>query len=353
MRVANSRVGNGAIERRSHLQAATLKILLSLTPLVLLGLLGACVMLGFQPPDRYDDRSFSILNLNLFHQRIPSTMSNRNWRGDWLFRRERLELVDEQLRVSRPDIVVLQEVLAKRGSPSESDINILSYGALEGYEWDADSLTFYRDTQEVQYQAVAVGLPVKLAGTETALNKSFWPIGMDGFMSYSLLELDQRPVLIVNLTMPGSGQKVDYWYKYVRNEIRDLLAQLKLCRQRLIVSGFVPGSLVWAGYADFLNEFELKDTSSGFCEAASDCLTSSTQNELFMATSQGQSPSHSERILVHRDAIVSSSSVVLNKMRDQSVYASLYGLQRLWPSRVFGWLAEVRLAQCGSEGPAL
>lgn len=311
----------------------------------IVSLMNSCVIFGFQPAGRYDGRSFSVLNLNLFNQRIPSTMTNRNWKGDWLFRRERLELIDEQLRVSRPDIIVFQELLARRGSPSESDINILSYGALEGYEWDADQVAYFKDTQETQYQAVAVGLPVKLAQGDSAGQKA-WPIGMDGGMSYALLELDRKQILLINLSMPQNAQKVDHWYQFTRTETRELLKRFDLCPERLVVSGYIPGSLAWSAYLEFINEFELKDTSTGYCEAASDCLTSSNQNDIFMGTASGQTPSHSERIMVHKDTIVTRSIMVMNKMKEKTVYGGAYGLQRLWASRVFGWLADVRLAQC-------
>lgn len=314
---------------------------------VLSCVLSGCALFGFQSAGRYDERSFSILNLNLFNQRIPSTMSAKHWKGDWLFRRERLELIDEQLRISRPDIIVLQELLTRRGSPSESDINILSYGALEGYEWDVEQVGYFKDTQEAQYQAVAVGLPLKLISSEKFSKKS-WPIGMDGSMSYTLLEVDRRPILLVNVSMPQNAQKVDHWYQFIRTETRDLLKRFGLCSQRLLMAGYLPGGLAWNGYIDLVNEFELKDTATGFCEATADCLTSSNQNDLFMGTSQGAAPSHSERIMVHKDAIVSSSNVVMNKMKEKTVYGGPYNLQRLWASRVFGWLAEVRLPQCAA-----
>ena len=306
---------------------------------------GGCALLGFPAAGRYDDRSVSVLNLNLFNQRIPSNLVQRNWKGDWLFRRERLELIDEQLRISRPDIVVFQELLTRRGSPSESDINILSYGALEGYQWDADLVAAFKDTQEMEYQAAAVGLPVKLLAPESA-SKPFSPISIDGFLSYSMLEIDQQPILLVNLSMPNGTRKIDHWYTAVSAEIKILLKQFNLCHQRLVISGYIPGGPLWTEYVNFINEFSLKDSSSGFCEAATDCLTTSMQNDLFLATAQDQSPSHSEKILVHRDTIVNFSSVVMNKLKPKTVNGSMYGLQRLWASREFGWLADIRLQQC-------
>lgn len=323
--------------------AESMKFILQIC--VLAWLCNACAWLGIQPGLRFDERSFSVMNVNLFDQRVPSSLSKKNWKGDWLFRRERLELVDEQLRVTRPDIVVFQEMLTRRDSPSESDINILSAGALEGYQWDADPIQSFEDTQEMQYNSVAVGLPIKLQETE-ALTKNYWPVGSEGYMTYSLLELDRKPILLVNLSMPKTAQKADYWYRFVRVEVRELLTRLRVCEQRLVVSGHMPGGSVWPGYSDFLKEFNLKDTASGFCEAASDCLTTSTQNDLFMATSQGQAPAHSERILVHEDALILSSNTVLQKMREKTVYGPTYGIHRLWASPDFGWQAQLRLPQC-------
>jgi hypothetical protein len=310
--------------------------------------LSSCALFGLQPSARYDDRTFTLLNLNLFNQRIPSSLAQKHWKGDWLFRRERLEFIDEQLKVVRPDVVVFQQLLTRRGSPSESDINILSHGALEGYEWDADAVAEYKDTQEIEYQASAVGLPVKLANGDM-LEKRYWNIGLDGYMSYSLLELDQKPFLLVNLTMPSSSQRVDQWYKFVRDEIRRLLFAFNLCPSRLIVSGYIPGGLVWEGYTELLSEFDLKDTSQGFCEAALDCLTTSQQNDIFMATAQGQSPSHSDRTLVHRGAIITASNVVLREMRTKLVNGEDYGISRLWAARSFGWLSSIRLQECLSS----
>ncbi len=308
-------------------------------------LLTSCALLSGSGQKTYDERSFSVLNLNLFNQRVSSSLSTRSWKGDWLFRRERLEFVDEQLRISRPDIVVFQEALTRRDSPSESDMNILGAGALEGYEWDAPLVATYRDTQELQYNSVAVGLPVKLLPKDPNV-KAVWPISVDGAMSYSLLELDEKPILVVNLDMPEATQKADAWYEFVRAEIRNLLKDVGICSQRLLVAGHIPGSSIWKGYSELLKEFNLKDTTTGFCEAASDCLTTTTQNDLFASINNGQASSHSERILVHNDAIVFSSNTAMNKMRPKSEIGPQYGVHRLWASPSFGWEAELRLARC-------
>ena len=165
-------------------------------------------------------------------------------------------------------------------------------------------------------------------------------------MSYTLLELDGKPIVLVNLQMPDTSQKADVWYDFVRGEIRELLKVLSMCPQRLILAGYIPGSSIWAGYSELLQEFNLKDTTTGFCEAASDCLTTSPQNDLFAAINRGQAASHSERILVHADTIIFSSGTAMSKMRPMSENGPQYGVHRLWASPKFGWESELRLASC-------
>ena len=50
----------------------------------------------------YDSRSFSILSYDLYDQMTSAEKNNLGWKGNWLLRRKRLEVVDYELRkVSR------------------------------------------------------------------------------------------------------------------------------------------------------------------------------------------------------------------------------------------------------------
>ena len=93
------------------------------------------------------------------NQRVPSRLAKKAWKGDWIFRRDRLELVDQGLRNSKPDLLLLQEALARVGSAAESDLAILSAGAIADYDWRQLKVEEYPDTQEVESMAVAAAPP--------------------------------------------------------------------------------------------------------------------------------------------------------------------------------------------------
>ena len=121
----------------------------------------------------FDQRFISIQSVSLFNQRSLSHASAEQWKGDWVFRRHRLDLIDKQLRFTRPDLVVFQELMERSGSYADSDRNILAEGALRNYEWDLNDLVDYEDTQEVQYHATAVALPLSFAMVPDDMKKFY------------------------------------------------------------------------------------------------------------------------------------------------------------------------------------
>lgn len=305
--------------------------------------LGACSLLGFQNYQRYDSRTISILSFNLFDQRQSPESLQRSWRGDWLFRRERLELIDQSLRMSRPDLILFQDMLIKRGSLSDSDRNVLAHGALQGYEWLSVMSRFYDDTQEGSYHSVASSLPLRI---NRVYRGHTAPLGRTGFVSFALLELEGDAILVVNVEMPGDTVQADSWYEILLELVEQELKELNLCSGRLIVGGFLPGNSSWPAYQNFLNKLELKDSSVGFCELVSDCLTADSSNEIYMLTSDGDIGGRLDRILLHRTSIVLSSHRSMLETASGTRYASQYQLNKLWPARRFAWQTTVRLPKC-------
>lgn len=315
---------------------------LTLLP-ILLGLSG-CATWFVTKFSSYDSRSISIETLSLFNQRENSNVSQKSWRGDWLFRRERLELVDRELRSIRPDVMVFQQLMTKKGSPSDSDRNILGSGSLGGYAWDVFRAREYEDTGEEHFNAVAVGLPVQLAPIE--LKSRSWAVGLDGYVSVSVLQLEGDPILLFNVEMPTNDRNLGLWYQFLEEKIVEVLkSSTQFCPERLVIAGVLPSGFGTSGQG-YVEKLELRDVSEGMCEIASDCYTGTPLNELFMVTSGNQQPGHMDRIYVHRTAIIASSTVVFKNMEPATRYGANYGLSRLWPSQRFGWGSSVRLAKC-------
>lgn len=311
--------------------------------LFLLGLSG-CATWFATKFSSYDSRSISIETLSLFNQRENSNVSQKSWRGDWLFRRERLELADRELRSIRPDVMVFQQLMAKKGSPSDSDRNILGSGALSGYTWDVFRAREYEDTGEEQFNAVAIGLPVQLAPIE--LKSRSWAVGLDGYVSVSVLQLEGDPILLFNVEMPTTDRNLGLWYQFLEEKMIEVLkSSPQFCLERMVVAGVLPQGF-GTNSQGFIEKLELRDVSEGMCEVASDCYTGTPLNELFMVTGGNQPPGQIDRIYVHQTAIVASSSVVFRNMESATRYGATYGLSRLWPSQRFGWGTSVRLAKC-------
>ena len=128
------------------------------------------------------------------------------WKGNWLLRRKRLEVIDFELRKVKPDILAFQNVMNRMESPSESDINILSFGSLRGYSWKSAFIKNYAETGEDKFQSLAVSLPLRFQ--QVGNDVYSWPLGVDGFLSMYELFLVDRPILVFNVSMPKSTENV-------------------------------------------------------------------------------------------------------------------------------------------------
>ena len=308
-------------------------------------LLAGCQTWNVVRESSFDQRFINIQTVSLFNQRASSHATSEPWRGDWLFRRHRLDLIDRQLRYTRPDLVVFQELMERAGSYADSDRNILAEGALRNYEWDPIDVVDYDDTQEVQYNTTAVALPLSFSMVPDDMKK-FWSLGDDGYMTVSCIELENKPVLLMNVQMPSSMDQAQIWYQSVAEQIRQIWKTTPFCPERTIIAGYLPNQGVTSPLRKLLMELRFKDSSQGFCELASDCYSATPLNELFSAISDNSPPGQVDRILVHRSALVSQAMINFNKPEELPVMEKKYGLTSLWPTVRFGWNATVKLAGC-------
>jgi endonuclease/exonuclease/phosphatase family metal-dependent hydrolase len=312
--------------------------------------LTGCVADALMRPLGTDSRFVTIQTVSLFNQRQESRFAKQKWRGDWLFRRARLDLIDRELRTAKPDIIVMQEVMSKIENPSESDRNILLAGAMREYDWHYRGIRDYEDSQESESMAVAVGLPLKIDRPATLSRREFWELGDDGFLVATEIDFEGRPLIIFNVQMPSAEVNRDIWYTFIGDRIHERLLEVKICSRRLVISGYLPGSLDSQRYRALRDRFELKDTSEGFCEQEGTCYTATPINEIFMGTVGDQRPARNDRILVHQDAFVRAVGVNFDKSVE-SEEAKSYGIEKLWPTQRFGWYATLRFPACEADAP--
>ena len=311
--------------------------------------MASCVDSVVTPRSDYDSRPLTVQSVSLFNQKIQSKYSRSSWNGDWEFRRDRLDLIDIVLRNTKPDISVMQEVMARRGSTAESDKGILLAGALADYGWSEKTVIDHSDTHEIQSMAVATALSVKVLPDSDPNARDSWQIGTDGFLTATTLEFDGEPVAVFNVQMPARiGQKY-LWYTFVEDQVVARIKRLGICRSRVIVAGFMPSDQDSRRFSDFLKRLQLKDSSAGFCQIASKCHTATSVNELFMATIGDETPGQMDRVLVHQSAVIYSSQRNFDNSDPNNRYAKGFGISRLWPTQRFGWTTQIRLAKCQSD----
>ena len=257
-------------------------------------------------------------------------------------------MIDQDLRESKPDVVVMQEVMQRIGNSSESDQSILQAGALNAYDWRQQQVKEYPDTQESEQAAVAVAFPLKFMAGGPGKNE-IWALGVDGYATVEIIDYEDQPITLVNVQLPETGPDRSQWYEFLRERINAKLTQAKLCPKRLMVAGFLPGDEGAARISEFMQVLQLKDSSQGFCQQAGHCFTATPINDLFMATVGEDTPTRVDKILVHRTANIYSGTRAFDGSTADNQYSRQFGLTNLWPTKRFGWRSQIRLGRCNED----
>ncbi len=308
----------------------------------------SCISFFIGGGESYDSRPLTIQSLDLFDQRLNPRIRGASWKGDWIFRRERLDLIDGALKNVKPDIFIVQSLLEKRESPNDSDRNILSISSLEDYEWQYKKISEFDDTFEDKYLAVAAGLPLRIDKKKTLSEKELWEIG-DGFLALTVIEFEEQSLLVANVILPANEVMRPAAYKKLGAIIEQRLKLNKICSRRLVIAGYIPEESGSIDYKILMQKFNLKDSSEGYCEVESKCYTATPINEIFMLSLGDQRPKRVDRILVPQSSIVYSSASNIKEPKRNHPYVKQFGIEHLWPSQRFGWVTNSRFARCPVE----
>jgi hypothetical protein len=295
-------------------------------------------------PEGYSQRTITVASLDMFSQQEPPR-TGKSWSGDWQFRRDRLDIVDEALRDIRPDIVVLQNVLRRTGSVSESDELILQSGSLSHYPWKDVTIEKLTESGEDRLLAVAVAKPLVFAATPDNV-KNYSQFGIDGHLVFYPIKAEGGTIVVFNVLMPSKIDQSGLWYSLLEEKIRVAVRDLDSCLERVIIAGYLPFEQESRRFKGFLSELGLKDTGVGFCQNAERCQTASVSNGIFLATKGNENPSQVDRIMTHQWSVVTASGANFTRSVETPEYHESYGISRLWASQRYGWITQLRLAVC-------
>ncbi|MFK7872066.1 MAG: hypothetical protein AB8C84_02695 [Oligoflexales bacterium] len=308
-----------------------------------------CVSDGGLNQPSWDSRQMTVQTLSLFRQQG----ADGKWEGDWILRRRRLDMIDRELRQFKPDLLFLQQVMAKGGDYSpESDKRLLRAGALGGdYQWSGSVAHEHEKSHEEESMVTVVGLPANFSrpAPEVCIRgdaRQCWPLGYDGWAVASVIDFEGQAVAVINVDMPEQQERIGHWYGVLRDRIDVFLDRENICPQRVIVGGFMPQDVGVGQYDIFKNGLELMDTAQEFCEQESRCYTATPLNEFYYGVYGDRRPTHTDRVLVHKSALVYSGNVSFKNSMTADEYLQSKGLHELWASDRFGWSTVVRLARC-------
>ncbi len=307
-----------------------------------------CVNDLFSRPANFDGRPLTVLNSSLFNQRTSSRLVKRPWKGDWVLRRDRLEMVDRDLRNAQPDIILFQESMERIGSVAESDSRILGAGSLSEYEWRQQNISEYGDTQEAESMVIAARPPLKFT-LKTDGRGETWTMGGGGFLMTATLDFESQPVVVFNVQMPPANAGGYVWYTFVQERILAKMRKEQICPKRLVVGGYLPGDETNKRFAEFVKTLQLRDSSAGFCQVAARCFTATPINDIFMATIGEEAPARVDKIFVHSSANIFSSGRFFEDSDATDHYIREFGISKLWPTQRFGWKTQLRMARCTSS----
>lgn len=302
-------------------------------------LLGGCLTLSSIKKVNYEPRFLVLRTYNLFNQRIPPNDTSYSWLGDWVFRRERLSTVDAALRQSKPDVLVFQQLMAKKDSDIESDTEILSSGALNQFEWHVNPVRYFSDTAEQEYHGLAYSLPLRLVPREQPEVVKVFSEQM--MMTVSVLALENEPLAIFNVEALGPVD--DEVLSSVITAIEQKRSELGICPERVVIAGFL-GTVSARKFSDQAEaKLSMKNSSAGFCEIETQCFTTTPLNGIYLISGNNSSY-QSDYIFTHADAIVASSHRTFTE--EGSEPNRMFGLPGMWGSRTYGLESNIRFKRC-------
>lgn len=315
--------------------------------------LSSCVDSMLKNSAQYDSRRFTVQLLSLFNQRVDGKV--QSWKGNWLFRRERLNILDRGLKDSKSDLIIFQDVMGKQQNPFDFDRAILGVGSLKDYEWQMAKVFDYKDTFESEYAAVVTGLPLRFPPQPQIDRKQMWRIGRDGYLSIFSARNEGQDILIFNIKIPDQSANHKRVFSLLKAKARLLLKDHRYCKRRVIFAGYFPGQLDDESYMNFTREFNLVDASNGFCERESDCYTATPLNDLYRFSHGDVRPRRSDRILLHKSTIVYTSERNFHKeslpdslgRKLKSVADDEFAFEtKAWATDRAGWITRLRFARC-------
>jgi hypothetical protein len=296
----------------------------------------------------YDRESFTVQTINLFDQdlEIESSEGKVNLKGDWLFRRDRLELLDRQLAEKKANLLFFQSIMQRLGNWTDFDLEILKAGVLGGYGFLSSKVA--EDEQTFETRLVGWGFDPSFIA-ESSQEITLVKKAHSGFAS-TVLNFYGKHILLVNVFTESVSSKVDS-YTDLAGFIESELGLKKVCLDRLIVAGALDEFDSQGVSVQLLRDrFDLVDIGQSRCSdqkmQSSDCHSIASDNLLAQSKKDIVFLRNERIFLPSTSKSTDLGRVVVQKSVNQSRYIHNFFPEDLYPIQQSGWMASVRLIQC-------
>ena len=296
---------------------------------------------GWVEPNRdFDFRKLKIQMVSLFNQHTNPQNSHKTWRGDWLFRRERLAVMDRELSDLKPDLAIFQNMMRRDSNPFESDEGILSAGALRGYRWSVSKVFDHTDTGEEESLGLAFSSSFEIPEESTQNS-----VVIEGTaLALQTLKLEHQAILIANIDL--ADKTTEKSFEKIIEEIKKKINTDHICPQRIIFAIHSSRELE-DRVLQLADKFSLQDSAKGFCNTEADCFTAGPANKIYNLVYGETLAQRVDFLFVPAKTFISKSERNMTEPRQSDFgYFKQFGLEALWPSDRYGWRTDLTLARC-------
>jgi hypothetical protein len=293
----------------------------------------------------YEERRIVIQLATLFEQNNVKSPREISWAGDWIFRRQRLNVLDDQLGAIKPDIVLLQGLTYREFSPSESEVKILSAGALANYNWHVSKVDENITTEEVIATGAAFALPLKVDTMRTYSEQQSWDIGaVNGYVILSRFLTPSGGGALVSIKLPPENLK--FWYERLELALEEIIQKSEICPERFIFAGELPEDKIDNADESIFERLGFKDAATGYCGDLTECYTEDGTNPINKSLSDGVVPTRNLRMYVHGQTKIYASLRNLTNTVKIDARNDKYKIGEMSASHRYGWLSTILLPKC-------
>ena len=262
-------------------------------------------------------------------------------RTNWFLRRNRLNIINNELESEQADIIILQDLITQGSGGLDSDINYLNENALSSYTNDLIKTYWDKEEDESYYFLSAL----KKNPAHQIKKGEILFISENFIISMNKIEMFKKDFFLYNVKIPDSKSEITENYNTLIKTIENsLIENRSIPTPYIIITGLLPGSKDERHFQLLLDKFNLVDTLTSDTDKI---FTEDHQNEIYYESFSHKNKSRNVKILVDKNIIIQESSLALNKgLYPDKYLARILKHEKVWAGKHFAWKVTFNITHC-------